>query len=249
MTASYYQDWRGSNDRVKYPFDESSLMQNDDGVIVPDDLFIDARLYPLGGGPRQYMSQIVKAGSILSFYIANSDGTVLASGSYNGSSPPTRYTITLSDTLGRTAGVLVTESSRISPLLGWADGMYEFTVGQTEFAAGVAVPMPTHGVRSLRVDDTEALSGHVYLVGGRGVVLTVSGSEIKVNIVGEPRFKQLLCADDGFTYPCPVKTINGLRPDAHGNFTIVPCGVDSTHNPIRVVPVEHGLRIEVAGGD
>ena len=248
MSEVRFPQWRNANDRVKYPFDDSTSLESSAGVLIPDNLFIDARLYPIGGTARQFLSSVVKAGSLLSFYISSSSGTALASGSYNVSAPPSRHVIVLKDSLNRSAGVLVTDSTRISPLAGWADGTYAFTSDQTEFAAGTIVPMPDYGVRSIRVDDTESLSGNAYIVGGRGVVLSVSGNTISVNIVGEAKYKQLLCSVDGFEYPCPVKTINGLRPDEFGNFMIVPCGIDADHGPIRVIPVEHGIKINVAGG-
>jgi hypothetical protein len=250
MSELRYPEWRDSNERVKYPFDMNATMQNG-LVILPDNLFADARVHPLGGGMSQYISSIVKTSTTLSFVIADSSLGVMATGVFTVASPSTKDVISLKDRFGRDAGVLVTDIARLTPLLGWSDGTYDFELEQTRLCQGVVIPMPQgDSVNSIRPDDTAALAGEVWIVGGLGVVLEVAPGDptvILVHAAGEPRYKQLTC-DESFSFPCPVRTINGVKPDPYGEFQIVPCGLLSLRSVLRVVPMEHGIRIEVASG-
>ena len=114
-------------------------------------------------------------------------------------------------------------------------------------------PMPHDGVRSLRVDDTEALTDDVWLVGGSGVTLEVDDTDpsapiVTVHATGERMFRKLLCAEEGYPNPCYLKTINGIPPDAYGNFDLVLCNVDTDNTMIRIEPIQNGLSIFTVGG-
>lgn len=249
MSDELFPQWRNANDKGKYPFLLSVTMTNGT-VILPDSLFADARLYPIGGNQDLYLSRIVKNDSRVTFYVSDSETPDLASGYYLLASPP--ELIRLEDRFGREAGVLVTDPIRLTPIAGWAEGTQSFSLSQTAFAAAVVTPMPTAGVRSLRVDDDEALFDDVYLIGGRGVTLDVDDTDptapkILVHAVGELLFKRLLCSVTGFVVPCFLETINGNPPDAEGNFYIGVCGIDSSNTILRVEPIENGLNITTVG--
>jgi hypothetical protein len=163
--------------------------------------------------------------------------------------------VALFDLYARAAGVLVTDANRLLPLLGWVSGDYAFTRDQTPFVCGVITPMPKAiGVRGIRVDDTSnvCVTDDIYIVGGRGIVLESfrDGTDIMitVNAVGEPLYKQLLCAASGFVNPCQLKTINNIKPDVYGNFQVVPCSLETARTLLRVIPIENGIRILTVGG-
>jgi hypothetical protein len=253
MSELRYPEWRNENDHGKYPFALGATMTNGD-LMIPDNLFADARIYPIGGTQNQFLSKITKTDTGVTFHVSDDVNGELATGTYSVSAPSERGAVQLSDLYGRAAGVLVTDAARMVPLLGWVSGEYEFTADQAPFVCGVIVPMPLGlGVRSLRVDDTsyESVSGDVFIVGGRGVVLESAreGDDIVITVhaVGEPLYKQLLCAGLTIDNPCGIKTINGIKPDPYGNYQIVPCCLETAKPVIRVEPVENGIKILTIG--
>lgn len=253
MSELRYPQWRNENDHGKYPFALQSTLTNGT-VIVPDNLFADARLYPIGGNQDQFISAIVKTDTEVIFYVSDPVAGVLATGVYAITDPSERGVVHLQDIYGRSAGVLITDANRMLPLLGWVTAEYEFVLEQTGFVCSVVTSMPRLiGLRGIRVDDTsnECLTDDVFIVGGRGIVLESArdGTDIviTVNAVGEPLYKQLLCGNLGFDNPCKLKTINNIPPDPYGNFQIVPCCLETNKTVIRVTPVENGIRITTIG--
>lgn len=253
MSELRYPQWRNENDHGKYPFSPRVTLTNG-SALIPENLFSDARLYPIGGSEDQYLSKITKTDTEVIFYVSDPVSGELAIGVYDIAQPSERGTIQLQDLYGRAAGVFVTDASRMVPLLGWVSGDYAFTIEQTRFVCGVITPMPrAAGVRSLRVDDTSyvCVSDDIFIVGGRGVVLESAreGNDIVITVhaVGEPLYKQLLCQGLSYSNPCKLRTINGLRPDYFGNFQIVPCSLEVPNTILRVVAIEHGIKITVAG--
>ena len=253
MSGLRFPQWRNENDQGKYPFAIYATLSNST-VLVPETLFADARLQPIGGNKDQYISKITKSDDEVVFYISDTESGVLATGTYQISTPSDRNAIALVDSYGRAAGVLVTDSTRMLPVLGWASGDYEFTVAQTPFVCGVVTPMPRDiGLRNLRVDDTsdDAVSGDVFIVGGRGIVLELAreGTDIviTVNAIGEPLYKQVICEGVGFLNPCKLRTINGVKPDPYGNFQIVPCCLETEQTLLRVDSIENGILIKTIG--
>ena len=251
MPDQLFPQWRNSNDQDKYPFNLIASLTNGT-LFIPENLFSDARLYPIGGTEGQYLSRVVKTPTTITIYISDLATLAIASASYEIASPPDDV-LALEDKYGRAAGIFVTDPNRLSVFLGWPDGEHEFDQDQTLFAPAVVTPMPQLGVRSMRVDELEVLADDAYIVGGHGVTLEVDDTDpanpiITANVVGEPLFKKLLCAVQGFFNPCLLKTINGVAPDQYGNFTIMVCNIDTDNTVIRVEPVQNGLRIFAVGG-
>lgn len=253
MSELRYPQWRNENDYGKYPFSPLASLSNGD-VILPENLFADARLYPVGGTQDQYLSRIVKTDTEVQFYVADPNNGELAVAAYVIAAPSERGTIQVVDRYGRTSGVFVTDANRMAPLLGWVSGEYIFTLEQSGFVCGVITPMPAvAGLRGFRVDDTsnDSVTDDIYITGGRGVVLESAreGTDIIITVhaLGEPLYKQLLCQGTSYSNPCKLKTINGLKPDYYGNFQIVPCSLEVDNTLLRIVPIEHGIRITVAG--
>lgn len=253
MSDIRYPQWRNENDHGKYPFSVLSSLTNG-ADLIPENLFADARLHPIGGNQDQFLSKITKTATEVLFYVSDPVTGALAVGTYNISSPSIRSTVHLKDAYDRSAGVLVTDPARMLPLLGWVSGDYEFTIEQASFACGVITPMPrTVGLRGLRVDDVsfDSVANDVYIVGGRGIVLESAreGTDIVITVhaIGEPMYKQLLCSGVGFLNPSKLKTINGVKADIYGNFQIVPCCLETEKTVIRVEPIENGIRLTTVG--
>jgi len=59
-----YTQWRNANENVKYPFSTRATLTNDEVSITPE-IFIDARLYPVGGTETLHLSRITKTSTNL----------------------------------------------------------------------------------------------------------------------------------------------------------------------------------------
>jgi hypothetical protein len=251
MPDQLFPQWRNANDHDKYPFNLLASLTNG-SLFIPENLFSDARLYPIGGTAGQYLSKVVKTPETITIYVSDLETLDLASTSYQIAATPSGV-LKLEDPYGRAAGVFVTDAVRLGVFLGWPDGEHEFDQDQTLFASAVVTPMPQLGIRSIRVDENEVLADDAYLVGGHGIQLEVDDTDpanpiITASAVGEPQFKKILCAETGFFNPCLLKTINGIPPDEYGNFTIIVCNVDTDNTVIRIEPTQNGLRIFAVGG-
>ena len=240
-----FSEWRDGNTDSKYPFSESATLVNSNGFFIPEEMFLDARIYAEGGTARQYLSGITIEADEITLTISD-PYTVLATASFDVSSPPDD--LALEDLNGRPAGVLISSSSALGALSSWGVGDYVFTIAQTEFAATVVVPSPQTGVTGFVLEDGTLFSRDVILVGRDGVVLTVEDGNIVVNVVGEPLFKRKICEEEGyFDTPRFIQTINNVVPDDYGNFGLF-ISTDTVPDPIlRIRRTSNGLRLYAVG--
>ena len=247
-----FSDWRNSNKfGGKFPFAHNATLTNGT-VSFPASAFVDMRLHLIGGGVRQYVSQVERTDTQYIFTFSDGVNT-LATATLNVVDMPTLTRIDIVDTLGRAGGVIVTTPDRITALASLPGGIQEFDQEQTEIDAVCVTPMPQQGLRSFRTPAGEAAFGDVWLVGGQGVVLevpesTAEGATIRVNATGDTLFKRLQCESTGFDVPCFLKTINGISPDEYGDFKIKICGLLASDTVLRIVPGDAGLNISVVGG-
>jgi hypothetical protein len=264
-----HPEWRSSLEDTKYPFEPGAKLVNGSGDIIPPDSFLDAHLYPIGGGAPIYLSSIVITVDNIIFHIGDNSSNDIASGSIavTGSSD----TVRLTDAYGRPAGILVSEAARLGLFRSFGIGEHVFTKEQTPFVATVCMPTPQIGVRGIVIPDGTVFTGPVWIVGEDGVVVskeTVTspatcdrGEEtyevIRVDVVGDPLFRRRLCIPaDLFTTPNfmrGIRVVNGSEewvctPDEHGYFYIQ--GNDSLAGDpaLRVRTTTRGeLKFEVVG--
>jgi hypothetical protein len=132
---------------------------------------------------------------------------------------------------------------------GWPGGTYNLRLTDAAFVATVFIPAQEPGVRAVLPETEEFLTGDVWLVGNRGVVIRKEGENIiRIDIVGEPLFKRYLCEDQGkFTPPKFVKTINGCGPDEFGNFLLTATNHLAGDAVLRIYAESNLLRIETVG--
>ena len=216
MADPLFQEWRDRYENTKYPFSETATLVNDSGDFLPNNTFLDARFYPVGGGARQYLSKVEVGTDEITLTLSDAIND-LATVTFNKAAPPAE--LELLDLYGRPAGVIVATSIALSIFSGWSLGDHLFDAGDTEFSATVVVPTPQIGLRGFVLDDGSFFAKDVKLVGCDGVILTMSEGRVVVNVVGEPLFKRKICSEIGaFETPRFVKTINGIEPDDFGNF-------------------------------
>lgn len=231
-----FPEWRNGNEHIRYPFADDATLINVGGAIIDQDLFDDARIYPIGGNVGLYLSRVEVTTLGIYFHIADPVAGELASGGYLfADSVPNE--IALADQYGRPAGILVSTAEKLQAAAGsFQVGNTDFTQEETEFAPTVAIPVPATGLRGILMDDGGFLSGDIYLVGSNGVVLSVEDGAIRVDVIGNPYALLEACAAEGFVAPafCGLKTINNIPPDANGDWKLTVGGNLAPANIIRI---------------
>jgi hypothetical protein len=241
-----FPEWRDENQQGRYPFADQATLTNG-SLDIPPWLFVDGRLYPIGGGPQLFLSRVSKSGTTVTLAISSDAVTELAMVSYNTVDAPDNGEVALADIYGRPAGVLVSDKQNLEVFGAMAQGNYQFLAAQTEFAAAVAVPQPALGVRGVLSDDGELLAGDVWLIGEDGIVLREEDGAVRIDIVGDTYASRSQCEDEepqegdedapALLQPfCPILTINGFGPDDYGNFEMRLGSNESQTNILRIVP-------------
>lgn len=257
-TRQLYPQWRDENRKLKYPFADTATLTNGD-VVILNNVFLDGRLYPIGGGPRLFLSRISISGAEMTLGIRSVGAAELATAVLDTDDFPENGEVTFSDMYGRPAGVLLAEQNSLATLAALGQGSFEFEVDDTEFAASVVTPVPDIGLRGILTEDGELLTNDLWLVGEDGVVLRIDEGAIRIDIVGDPYAARKICseetAEEGSTEDsslldeyCPLRTINEVAPNDRGNFHLLPGANQSLTNLLRIVPGPKGsLRILALG--
>jgi hypothetical protein len=261
MPRIIHPQWREEQEPSKYPFADSASLMTTGGIDIGQDTLLDAHLYPIGGAERMYLSSIVASGDEITFNIGTIAVPALCSVTFNGLNPPD--VLRLEDAYERPAGVIVSESIRLSRFQGLGQGTHSFELSASAFAASVCVPTPEVGVRGLVTEDGDILTGDVWIVGENGVVVSEDTVEvptgqraIRVDIVGDPLFRRALC-DGTITSPAGdiplfqtvsyLQTINGVSPDEFGDLKITTGSHLTADNILRIRPDVEGVRFEAVG--
>lgn len=254
--AIRHPEWRRYHETTKYPFADEATLTNASGLFIPEGLFLDATLYPIGGLPALYLSRVVVTNEVATIVIGDQNNEILARAAVNIIEPPAN--VVLSDSLGRPAGVLVSEPRRLATLQSWPLGTHEFSLDSTEFVARVCIPTPEVGVRGILLDDGSFFTGDVWIVGDDGVVVSSEqvGEEqhIRVDVVGDPLFRRRLCAAV-FHTPNFLKTVTVRHrcdsivcgPDTGGDFKITVGDQDAPDPILRIRAIPEGLVFEAVG--
>lgn len=244
-----YREWRDEQAGSKYPFADDASLVASTGLTLDQAIFLDAVVYPIGGGPRVYLTKVAARGTrTVTISIGTQNGAALASASFDPLEPPSE--LNLFDALGRPAGLLVSTPDRLAAFQTWPFGDHDF--GQNaEFVSSCVIPMPAPGLRGLLLEDGTLFTGDVWIVGEDGVVVRKDGEGvIRIDLVGDPLFRRRLCEpNDLFATPRFIKTINGVPPDDRGTFLLTVNSELAGDTILRVYPSEDGksLRVEVVG--
>ena len=237
---------------TKYPFTDKATLISRNGTAISQEVFLDARVYAPGAGANQYIKTISYTSGALKVYISDST-RIVATGTYSG----TGATITLKDDYGRDVGMLYGNPDLLTGLAP-ESGVLEFTPDALPFVATVLIPQAQPVVRGFLTIDDQLVSGDVWLIGEDGVVLTVDGNEIAVNIVGDHFFIRRLCAAEvpAFAPARPLRkllvqygesSVGELLPNTYGNVFVRPGRDAADDNIVRIHPIEFGLRLELLG--
>jgi hypothetical protein len=260
MAEHLFRPWRKEWSTTKYPFADAATLVNSEGYLFPEGTFLDASLYPVGGGDNLRLAAVTIDRQSVTLTIGDDDNDALASVTFPLLSPPP--VLLLNDVYGRPAGVFVSESNRLSVFQSWAVGVHTFTAAQANFVAAVCVPTPEIGLRGVVIPDGTLFVGDVYLVGEDGVVFREEESDvvgarvIRFDIVGDPLFRRRLCQPASlfntpqFITQIRVQAPNGsfnCSPDEFGNLVVSGNNSLTADSALRVRTTADGLVFEVEG--
>lgn len=249
-TRIIFPQFRDEQSDSRYPFvDTVTLTSYEDKLEIGRDTFIDAAIYAIGGYARAYISSIaVSAGEIV-ITIGDENGKTRGTARWVPASPPENGVLDILDARGRPAGMLLSEKIQLSRFAAWPSRTHTFSIAATEFVNTCVIPAREPGVRGLLTEDNTLITGDVWLIGDRGVVVRQDGENIiRIDIIGSPLFLRELCDNlNKFTSRNYVKTINGCPPDVYGNFTITATGHHAADTVLRVYPSDGNLKIDVIG--
>ena len=212
--------------------------------------------YP-GVGSAVYVTRITLAIDSVTIVLADDAHGDICTGTARG----TDTAVTLTDLYGRDVGMLIVDATYLAAL-GKPPAVLEFAPDALPLAAACVVPQPQLVVGGIADAWANLVTGNVWLVGERGVVLAVDAgtNTITVHIIGDRRAEQAACVDKGGTYVQPrfVKRITVLYEGVAegvaepnpltGGITIVPNSLTSADSVLRINnPAPSTLEISAIG--
>lgn len=266
-TRVIHPEWRDYHETTKYPFADAATLSNDEGDFIGESIFLDAVFYPVGGTERMYLSKVTITNDQATLFIGDENTDELASATFNLVTPPSEMKFI--DVAKRPAGLIVSEPNRLATFQSWSLGDHSFSVGETEFAARVAIPTPEIGLRGIILEDGSVFTDDIWIVGDDGVVVRretvlvekegfTSDTElqevIRIDIVGDSLFRRRLCANV-FSTPRFLKTItfkHGVEeitcgPDELGDLKISVGSQDVADTTLRIRAVDDSIVFESVG--
>lgn len=247
MALVLFPEFRDQHKDGWYPFADDTALVTPAGLVITPGTILDAAVYPIGGDARMRLGSVVVTATTVTFVIKNTAGVAMAFGEFQKLDPPT--VVELLDTLGRPAGAMVCDPVLLATFQTWDVGTHDFGRGIAEFVASVTVPTPEIGLRGIRTEDGDLLTGDVWLVGDAGIAIREEDGFIRIDVVGDPLFIRRLCQPfELFTTPNFIETINGIAPDEYGNFAITVTNSQAVDTALRIYPVDEStLRVSVVG--
>ena len=259
MTSIRFPEFIRSLEDTKYPFIPSASLTNGT-VSLFEGTFLDAHIYAVPGTSRYYISGVTLTLDKCTITIGDEFTPNVLTGEIQVPFPVNTEVILLTNAYGRSGGLLLSDSARLSLLLAWGAGTQNFERAQTEFCVTSQVPIPDPGITGFRLASGEIVSGHVWFFGDDGVIWSTELDVLQLNAVGDPLYLQRLCdsvSDDSAFVPVnPIRVIrvvhgNNLSydcaPDAQGNFNIQMNDALVADPALRIRTTPTGIVLEVAG--
>lgn len=212
------QQYEDESRAAGYPFADAATLTSQAGFTLPRGAIYDASLRINGGVPPYYLASLTLNGATVTLNLGDANNTAIASAVFATSPPPS--VLPLWDQSGRPAGCLLTDPVPLAAVETLPEGVSTFSPTATEFVGRVVVPTIQSGLDSLVVAGVP-MTGDVWLVGGIGVAIrSPLSSQLRIDVLGDANQAAATCAATN-PIKTPLRTINGITPDAHGRFAIV----------------------------
>lgn len=268
MPVQLHAPWRNANSATKFPFNDDAVLTSGE-LTLPDGAFVDASIYVPGAVAPFYLSSVTIGSEEVELVISDSATGEIAWGTFSTVAPT--ELIAFNNERGYPAGVMVGDTDVLLEMQTKPTGTYAFRAGQAELTAVCCIPLPVDSVQGFVLDDGTVLAGDVYLIGEDGVVLTHVQTPsqiscgavelfeaIRIDVVGDPLFKQKACEDGGRTYVAPrlIKSVRFLKdsdppvtitPDDRGDIQIFTADVLVDRSALRIHTTADGIMFELVG--
>lgn len=199
MTA-VFQEWLLQNSQRNYPFCDAASMLDSAGAMVPQDLVVDAILYPQGLLGFPYLLRI--DGPNRAFYFGDSM-TQKAIGVCRWSPGDTRAQVQDTSQYSRPIGTLV-----FGPGINSIDttAVRTFAPRSTQLAPTAYVALNQTGVTGLVLPDGTLMTGNITITGQDGVVVSTQNGVLRVDCTGVPSPDPETCGTLGPRI-CTIKAV------------------------------------------
>lgn len=189
MALQTFIEWPDERRRDRYPFaDVASLVSTGGDLTLRNEWFRDARLWPEVADGRVYLSRIEISGDILTMEVRD------------------RTRVLCRATVGETRAVFFDGSyqvgfiqlelgARAAIKAAAGDGVYRFSQTGGELVPTVVTPRVISGLEAVSVGGDALDTTTIRVVGGEGVRLVPSGSELRVDIIGDDLYRRDACED------------------------------------------------------
>jgi len=236
----------------QYPFADVATMTN--GVdVIPDTLFSDLILHPVGGDDGLYLSEVSLRDVSVTLTFASPSGPVCSAAFRRGSYPSQ---LQLTDAFGRPAGLAVLNTIAAAALCYWSLGEHRFTPEEAAICPDVVLPMPEVGVRGFLLESGEILSGSVTFVAEDGVYFQSIDAEfggaaytqVRLDAMGDPLYLRRNAEDnEAVVDDGPfLQTIN-QQPGSNGHMLIYSGDELHEDSVVRITSGTYGLMIKLIG--
>lgn len=253
-----YPEWRNQNAHRKYPFADNASLLSNEGWLLSNGLLLDARVYLLGAVGTLYLASIRRVSSQTVLTVADSVSQKTCTATIDPTAVKDTYALT--DAFGRPAGVLVLDQVLAATLL---STNATFTAATAPFVASVVASVPDAVLTGVQVGNT-VMTGTIPVVAMNGVKLSVEGSNVRVDVVGDPFAYRRLYLEG--VVPEPIRTslkaikvyytdpiigeflVGVVEPDTRGEVHIVAGENLREDNVLRVLPTSSGINISAVRG-
>lgn len=230
-------EYRRANLVSRYPFDDRATLVASTGATLGTDALIDADV-GIPGTPTRVALTAIEVGADAVVLRFGSDAAPRAAAATFRAAAPAA-TLDVVDAAGVAVGTLVVDPEALATVQAWPAGTHAFPAGAADLAVSAVTPEPGGGVTGVAAPSGYVLSGEAVLVGNRGVTLAVAADgSVVVHAVGDPLGARAACAAAGgaFEPPTPIRTVNGVGPDAAGRFFLGAVGLARGSTILRIEP-------------
>ena len=218
-----------------YPFADTATLAGSNQVTLDRDMFLDAIVYPIGGGARMGVTAVERVDTAITLSVGTPENPRLCQATWSLASLPAALTLT--DAYHRPAGSFLCDPVRMAVSQTWPEGVSSFATGAAELVATVCIPVRGDVLQGFLLEDGSFWTKDVLLVGRDGVVVGLDEhGNVQVSVTGDALSTRRLCGPVArFVTPNFVKTINGIAPDAHNNWSLNVADRSARDTVLRIV--------------
>ena len=246
-----FLEYENENELRFYPFAAGSVFPDDEDLVIPPGVFVDASLYPVNPSGNLYLSEISDRG----VFSVSDDTGVIMTGEQKGSMVDFRD---LSG-MDRHVGVLLASSEEALSEVAYRGTTRSYSPANTSFAASCVFPVVIDGVVSLDVGGTGMVSREVAFSNGPRDDIRVSSkrmpgirrNSLRFDVLPRPgvkddmSIKRIICVVDGKT-PFRISHMYNPNHPEMGGYNVVRLSLDGIDKDVVCAAVHRENQFEMS---